>query len=232
MHLSKYVLKKSGQTIVIQGIVHAGPSWLYKQVQADMNSYVAQGYAVRKEGVKRMRKFRSRDSYEKDVLNFLNLLVGNDYHHLRQAHGWVSQSNILVYPVGTVNLDVGLRGLICELRRRGFKIPLLFKLATSGQSSVDKFGSEYVQKRKEEYQPKPSKKGFGILRSFLLPNVDILLEVLVDWRNSKVVRMLETDNYGGWPGCYVLYGQGHVDGLVWYLKNAGWLVSDFERVLV
>ena len=212
MKVSKVVLQKENQVLVLQGMTHMAPGDFYAAVQREMDVYVSQGYKIFCEGIHGSYDIGKNPSKnEKRVAEFLKARF-EVAPVLADALKINLQEKNIKLPKETINADISFKEYVDLVAKKVFKHGILLSCLTNEDirycmgSGVSVF-----------YGKKPS-----LIKRFLARLAFVkMMPITLDWRDKVAVDKVESFNF---QKSVVYYGDLHIPGIVALLEKRGWKV--------
>lgn len=232
MHLSKCVLVRGDQELILQGMVHVAPTELYGLLQEEMNNKVNEGYKVFFEGVRDYPRLQPKASdREYEIAEFFGIIF-NLCPLLASAWGFGIQKENIKYPEDAINADITFKELVRQLKEKRFRCGFILRTLKKAMEE-EKFKEELGEKVKRvlfEENPKKQRKGFSYfpLWLFIFRKIN---PIILDYRNRIAIDMIERCGTSkNLLKILVYYGEGHIAGMIKLLKEEGWKLASSSKL--
>lgn len=230
MKLSVCTLTKDDFELIIHGMVHAAPYSFYAKIQQTINDMNKQGYKIFFEGVGCSEKLdENATQKEKDIEQYFNYII-ESMPEIAEACG-LSFQNIIKYPEGSINADIGFCEMIKKLSENGFADD--FQTRELMRSMKDK---EFREKRKENLQYINTKisiiKLMEYIRIFKLifnRSTNKRDEIIQHYRNKVAFDIIESNKE---TRNIIYYGEGHIHAIVKLFQSNGWKLENSSKISV
>ncbi len=256
MKLSKVKMVKDGNTIVLRGMVHVAPEVLYQRIQKELDVYVSQGFVIFAEGIKNYEPNVKDNNKNIEYASSFFDGVFKLYPDVASFLGVVEQKKNIKYPDNVVSPDLeysellqlfGKKEVNCEslallfdwlgkdsnnLFREIIYQEIKIMVMSNSPKFVRKVGSIFrVLKTLIKYRDTVHElERFDKSSVGLKSTLSVLDSIIVGYRDKLAVDSI--NNYKESNKIYVLYGQGHVKGIVKGLKEYGWRVVSHSHLKV
>lgn len=220
MRLSRIVLARGNQKVVLRGMVHVGPSAMYSFISAEMDDEVQKGAKVLFEGVNRKPIGRELWLREEKIVRIVLRWMMGIYPLLADALGFALQKGSVVYGKDATNVDCSMNELAQCIARNAYKpFAKMWQMRESREQMQVILGNPVVHRLIRRFYFMADSPFLRVLRTMRFGNS---MKFIIEMRNQLVVDAVSEIQ----GDTYVHYGQAHIKGIVSGLKKNGYQVIE------
>ena len=218
MKVSKVVLKRGKQDLILLGVFHIAPEKFYLAKQKEIEDCVNQGYKILYEGMSfRSYAERNHSKEEKIIAEFFKTII-ESYSILADELKLSCEKKIINMPQGAINADITFLELVSLLGKKDSLPGMLFSIL---ENEIARY---CICREMSGFSYGKLTLAGRSLASMALKKME---PVLIDWRNDYLVETVELFDF---PKSLVYYGEGHIQGIEALLKKKGWEIVSRRKL--
>lgn len=222
MHLSRVVLKRESQEMVLQGMIHVGPDKLYEKLQRDVDWATKDNYQIFFEGVEKSPSKRTLTNSESKIKKFFMLLF-DLYPFFAEGLGVSIQKEGVTYPKDAINADITFTEFIKQLDKNGFRCNFMLWLLTRlPKRKLKKSIKENLAKYDSLNDLMDKSEKWSLSKLIVWFLFRKATPIILDYRNKLAVAKIKANSNG--RNVFMHYGEKHIKGLVGLLRKEGWVI--------
>lgn len=239
MEFTRCTLKKNGNKVVLQGMIHGLPDPLLLWIRSDLRNHIKCGYRVFCEGIETYEDDKEAGNFSEQELKVLecNELIDDIIEKVFKTLGLTYQLSYgfdeeegIKYPKNSINIDISnieyIRLLAREMANQDVNCQDLMDM-------IEKITRELIIKKVAEYVDRMLK-GEAIHKEVddrlktaeylkIMGFFKVSEAITIGYRNEVASGNIDKhSNKKRYKKIYVHYGEAHIEGMTNLLVGKGW----------